>query len=244
VDNQLLFGRNLRHVADHSERHPGDKIGQRGRRRAFPAWQMFAWPEIPMMAGLSLLAYVGTGNAGFPTAGSLQFARAIEQHYLELGGQIHYQSQVEKIMVENGKAVGLRLYNDEIHWADVIISAADGRGTLLYMLGKQYLPCQVRQQYDGRLPIHTLIQVLLGVQCDFSSEPHWSIRLLDKPLLIAGEEHTDIGVKNYCFDPGLAPEVHSTLISMIRTKYDYWQRIYGHRLYDTEQDQFAQIVID
>ena len=211
-------------------------------RRALP--QMFAWPEIPMMAGLSLLAYMYTRNAGFPLGGSLEFARAIERRYLELGGQIHYQSQVEKILVEDGRAVGVRLYNDEIHHADRIISAADGHGTLFYMLGKQYLPKKIRQLYDGRLPIHTIIQVSLGVKRDFSSEPHWVIRLLDQPLLIAGEEHADIGVKNYCFDPSLAPAGKSTLISMIRTNYDYWQRIYGHRLYDSEQDQVAGIVID
>lgn len=211
-------------------------------RRALP--QMFAWPEIPMMAGLSLLAYMGTRNAGFPLGGSLEFARAIERRYLELGGQVHYQSQVEKILVENGKAVGVRLYNDEIHHAGRVISAADGRGTLFYMLGKHYLPKKIRQLYDGRLPIHTVIQVSLGVKRDFSREPHWVIRLLDQPLLIAGEAHTDIGIKNYCFDPSLAPAGKSTLISMIRTNYDYWQRIYGHRLYDSEQDQVAGIVID
>lgn len=211
-------------------------------RRAIP--QMFAWPEIPMMAGLSLLAYMHTKNAGFPVGGSLEFARALERRYMALGGHIHYQSQVEKILLEDGKAIGVRLYNDEVHRADVIISTADGRGTLFYMLGKQHLPRKVRHYYDGRLPVHTLIQVSLGVKSDFSTEPHWVIHLLDRPLLIAGEEHTDIGVKNYCFDPSLAPEGKSVLVSTIRTNYDYWQRIYGHRLYDTEQDQVASILID
>ncbi len=211
-------------------------------RQAIP--QMFAWPEIPMMAGLSMLGYMHTKNAGFPIGGSLAFARALERRYLALGGVIHYQSQVEKILLENRRAVGVRLYNDDVHRAGRIISAADGRGTLFYMLGKQYLPRKIKQQYDGRLPLHTLIQVSLGVKRDFSEDPHWVIRLLDQPLLIAGQEHTDIGVKNYCFDPSLAPDGKSTLISMIRTNYDYWQRIYGHRLYDSEQDQVADIVID
>jgi len=211
-------------------------------RQAIP--QLFAWPEIPMMAGLSLLAYMHTHNAGFPIGGSLEFARALERRYLELGGQIHYQSQVEKILVEDGQAVGVRLYNDAIHRAGRVISAADGRGTLFYMLGQQYLPKRFKQLYDGHLPLHTLIQVSLGVKRDFSQEPHWAIHLLDRPLLIAGEEHSDIGVKNFCFDPTLAPSGKSTLISTIRTHYDYWQRIYGHRLYDSEQDQVADIFIN
>jgi phytoene dehydrogenase-like protein len=206
--------------------------------------QMFSWPETPMMAGLAMLAYMNQGNAGFPAGGSLQLVRDIEKRYLSLGGQIHYQAQVEKILVEDGKAVGVRLYNDENYHGDAVISAADGRSTLFYMLGKQYLPRRIRCLYNGDLPIHTLIQVSLGVRCDFSSEPHWTVHLLDQPLLIAGELHGEIGVKNYCFDPTLAPEGHSVLVSMIRTNYDYWQRIYGHRLYDSEQEQVAGIVIN
>jgi phytoene dehydrogenase-like protein len=89
--------------------------------------QMFSWDEAPVMMGMMLLAYMHTGNAGFPAGGSLDFARAIERRYLELSGEILYQGQVEKILVEDRRAVGVRLYNDEIHRADRIISAADGR---------------------------------------------------------------------------------------------------------------------
>jgi phytoene dehydrogenase-like protein len=31
---------------------------------------------------------------------------------------------------------------------------------------------------------------------------------------------------------------------IIRTNYSYWQHIYGRRLYDTEQDQVSDIIID
>ena len=50
------------------------------------AARMFGWPEMPMMAGMQLLAYMHIGNAGFPAGGSLAFVRAIEQRYLALGG--------------------------------------------------------------------------------------------------------------------------------------------------------------
>ncbi len=36
-------------------------------------------------------------------------AEAVEKRYLELGGQINYNARVDKILVENGKAVGIRL---------------------------------------------------------------------------------------------------------------------------------------
>lgn len=210
-------------------------------QKALP--EMFAWPEIPVMAGLSMLAYMHTGNAGFPTGGSLEFARAIERRYLALGGQIHYKAQVEKILVENDRAVGVRLYDDRTARADVVISAADGRGTLFDWLDERYVERPVRRYYSGALPVHSQVQVSIGVARDLSAEPHWTTYLLPQPLLIAGQEHHTLGVKHYCFDPTLAPAGKSVVEVMLRSDYAYWQRIYGRKLYDTEQLQVADIVL-
>ncbi len=206
--------------------------------------QMFSWEEAPVMMGMMLLAYMHNGNAGFPTGASLEFARAVEKRYLDLGGEIYYKGQVEKILVENDRAVGVRLYNDEIHRGDVVISAGDGRGTIYDMLDGRYTNRKIRRMYDGHLPTHQMLQISLGVARDLRGEPHWVTHLLDKPVTLAGEEHHEIGVKHYCFDPSLAPPGKSVVELMIRTDYAYWQRIYGRRIYDTEQHQVSDILID
>jgi phytoene dehydrogenase-like protein len=211
-------------------------------RRAIPP--MFGWPDIPLMAGMSVMAYMHTGNAGFPAGGSLAFARAIEQRYLQLGGTIHYQHQVEKILVKDDRAVGLRLYNDEVREADYVISAADGRGTLYDLLDGQYLSRELERRYGGDLPMHIQLQVSLGIDRDLSGEPPWTTYLLPEPLLIAGRNYDEIGVKIFSFDPSLAPAGKSVVVVCLETEYRYWQRIYGRRLYDTEQSQVADIIID
>ena len=204
--------------------------------------QMFSWEEAPMMMGLSLLAYMHTGNAGFPTGGSLAFARAIEKRFLDLGGEIHYKAQVEKILVKDRRAVGVRLYNDEVHAGDVVIAACDGRGAIFDLLGGEFVDRRIRRMYDGHLPIHSMMQVSLGVNRDLSAEPHWVTHLLDEPILVAGEPRREIGVKHYCFDPLLAPAGKSVVELIIRTHYAYWQRIYGRRPYDEEQRQVSEII--
>jgi phytoene dehydrogenase-like protein len=211
-------------------------------RRAVP--QMFSWDEAPVMMGMMLLAYMQAGNAGFPAGASLEFARALEKRFLDLGGEITYRSQVEKILVEDGKAVGIRLYNDEIHRADYLVSAADGHATIFDMLDGQFVSRKIRRMYDGHLPIHQMVQVSLGVKRDLSNEPHWVTYLLDEPALIAGEERGEIGVKHYCFDPSLAPAGRSVVEFMVRTHYAYWQRIYGRSLYDSEQTQVSDVLLD
>lgn len=211
-------------------------------RRAVPL--MLSWPECPVMVGQSLLAYLHTRNAGFPAGGSQAFARAIEQRYLGLGGEIQYKSQVQKVLVENGRAVGVRLYDDTEHRADYVVSAADGRGTIFDLLEGQFVDKDIRRTYDGHMPIHAMVQVSFGVRRDLSAEPHWANYLLDEPLTTGGVTIHDIGVKHYCFDPSLAPAGKSSVVIMLKGSYGYWQRIYARKLYDTEQSQVADQMIE
>lgn len=211
-------------------------------RRGFP--HMMGWPEIPMLAGLTMLASMHSGNAGFPKGGSLALARAIEKRYLELGGKIHYEHRVERILVENSRAVGVRLYTDEEFAADYVISAADFRTTAWKMLRGEYTRNRHRRLYDGRHPIHSQIQVSLGTTRDLSGEPNWVIHLCDEPVVIAAEERDYLSVKQFSFDPSLAPLGSSIVEVFLRINYEYWQQIYGHRLYKSEQVQVEDQVIE
>jgi phytoene dehydrogenase-like protein len=162
---------------------------------------------------------------------------------LSLGGIVHYDAQVEKILTDKGRAIGVRLYNDQIHKADRIISAADGKGTIFDMLDGQFTNRRIRRMYSGRLPTHQMCQVSLGISRDLSDQHHWVTHLLDEPFLLAGEERMEIGIKHYCFDPSVSPEGKSVVELIVRTNYAYWQRIYGRRLYDSEQTQVSDIII-
>lgn len=211
-------------------------------RTAFP--HLFGWEEIPMLAALSLLAYMARGNAGFPVGGSLNFARAIENRYCSLGGEIIYRAQVHEIMVEQDRAVGVRLYDNREDRADYVISAADGHATIFDMLGGRYINRAIRRRYSGAVPTHALLQINLGVRRDLAQEPHWATYVLDRPVKVAGQEFGALGVKHYGFDPTQAPAGHSVVQVMLRTDYRYWKRIYGRRLYDMEQLQESAEVVN
>ena len=240
--NMLPFLPALAKWATLSTRQLADRFQDTFLRKAVA--HMFSWEEAPVMMGMMLLAYLHNSNAGFPVGASLAFARALEKRYLDLGGVIHYKAQVEKILAEDGRASGVRLYNDEIHTSDITISAADGRGTIFDMLGGRFTNRKIRRMYDGHLPTHQMCQVSLGVDRDLSAEPHWVTYLLTEPITLAGEEHNEIGVKHYCFDPSLAPAGKSVVELIVRTNYAYWQRIYGRRIYDSEQTQVSDIIIE
>jgi hypothetical protein len=66
-------------------------------------------PEFSMFFMLITFAYLHNKNAGYPIGGSLPMSKALAGRYLDLGGAIHYNSRVEKILVGGDQAVGVRL---------------------------------------------------------------------------------------------------------------------------------------
>jgi phytoene dehydrogenase-like protein len=212
-------------------------------RRAFS--DVFYLPDLPMIALVVTLAWMHMGDAGYPIGGSLEFARAIERRYLGLGGQIHYQSPVTKILVENDRAVGVRLADGTEHRADAVISAADGHATIFDMLESKYVSDKVRGYYE-ELPIFApIVQVSLGVSRDLSGEPHSTVYQLDRPVTIAGEARERISIRHYCYDPTMAPAGKSVIETMFPSSYDYWSKLYGDpEHYEAEKQDIAVKVID
>ncbi len=81
-------------------------------------------PDFSAIFLLFTFAYLHTGNAGYPLGGSMPISRLLEKRYRELGGTIHYNARVEKVLVENGCAAGVRLADGSEHRAQNVISAA------------------------------------------------------------------------------------------------------------------------
>jgi phytoene dehydrogenase-like protein len=117
-------------------------------RRAFRNI-FFQDPEtFPLLPYLFNLAAAYNRNAGFPQGGSLGLARSIEKRYTGLGGAITYRAAVERILVADGRAVGVQLKNGTRHYADHVISACDGRTTVYRLLDGRYTSPRIDRLYD------------------------------------------------------------------------------------------------
>jgi phytoene dehydrogenase-like protein len=212
-------------------------------RQSFAA--IFDMPDFPTVAMLMTLAWMHERDAGYPIGGSLAFAQAIERRYLDLGGEIHYKSRVEKILVERDRAVGVRLADGTEHRADVVISAADGHATIFGMLEGRYVSDKVRGYYDELPTFPPIIQVSLGVARDLSNEPPTVYCQLKEPITIAGEARGQIGWRHFCYDPTIAPPGKSVIVAMFPSNYAYWQELHqDSERYDAEKKDVAVKVID
>ena len=88
------------------------------------------FPEFSMFFMFFTFAYLHNRNAGYPIGGSLPMSLALAKRYTNLGGVIHYDRRVEKILVKEDKAVGVRLADVSEHRSGRVISAADGYTTI------------------------------------------------------------------------------------------------------------------
>jgi phytoene dehydrogenase-like protein len=203
--------------------------------------------DFPMLFMLMTLAWLHRKAAGYLSGGALELARAIERRYLDLGGELHCKSPVVKIMVENDKAVGVRLAEGTEHRGDIVISAADGHTTIFEMLGGKYIDEKIRGYYDNPKLFPPLVYIGLGVAHSFDNVPSSVVGMsfpIDKPVTIAGQEHKRVGVQIYNFDRTLAPKGKTVLKVQFNTDYGYWKRLRQEpEWYSAEKEQIAGQVI-
>jgi phytoene dehydrogenase-like protein len=219
-----------------------DKFKDPFLKRAWGA--MFNLPDFPLMGLLMTTAWMSNRDAGYPIGGSLPFAKSIEQRYINLGGEIHYSTRVEKILVENNQAVGIRLTDGREFRANRVISAADGFSTINHMLDRAFIAPELQEYYDRGEIFQPLVMVSMGVGIDLSDQPNVAVHLLDKPITIAGNEENSIQIKHYCYDKTLAPQGKSVVMAMFNSNYDYWKKLAEDpERYDAEKKQAALTTI-
>ena len=213
-------------------------------RAALPEFFQFSPPDFPMMLLLTTVAMMNDREAGYPIGGSLRFAQDLAKRYLALGGEIRYKSRVTSILVENDRAVGVRLADGSEHRADIVISAADGHSTIFDLLGGRYLDNKVRSYYRDMTVAKSILQISLGVSRDFSAECPFINFPLAQPVYLGNVRHERLVVKHYCFDPTMAPPGKSVLSVWCEADYDYWKSMRAHpRHYRAAKDLVAQQVI-
>lgn len=204
-------------------------------------------PESGILFLLMTLAWMHKKTAGYPLGGSLPFSRAIEKRYLGLGGQVNYKSRVEKVLVENNRAIGVRLVDGSEHHADLAISAADGHSTIFDMLEGKYLSDKIRGYYETLPTFTPLLFVGLGVNRKFDDTPQVISGIsfpLAQSVTIAGTELKRLSVRVHNFDPSLAPPGKTALTIMLPADWDYWKRLRDDMpRYREEKEKAADAVV-
>jgi phytoene dehydrogenase-like protein len=201
----------------------------------------------PVGGLLMMLGFMAKRSSGYPLGGSAVFARAIESKYLALGGRIRYGFKVDEIVVEGGRAVGLKGRGEEVR-GDIVVSAADAHDTVHRMLGGKYLNPDLARAFESYERYPSLLFVSLGLRRDYSDIPPCQTFALKEPLVLEdGALRRDrLAVRFFTFDPASAPPGKTAASVMIETPNDtFWTKLRAERpeAYTAEKTATADKVI-
>ncbi|HEY5997381.1 MAG TPA: NAD(P)/FAD-dependent oxidoreductase [Candidatus Deferrimicrobiaceae bacterium] len=204
-----------------------------------PGWPMPRYPMVAM-AGFCEAFF----DAGVPLGGSQKVVFGMADLCRRLGGEIRCGSRVTDVIVRDDRAAGVRLEDGTEIPADIVVWAGDGRTLIFDILGGRYLDERIRRMYRDWMPVLPLVHVAVGVARDMSREPHRIVFELEKPIVVAGEEHRWIAFRHSCFDPAMAPPGKSAVEVWYATRYDFWEALARDRAaYEAEKTRIAEATI-
>ncbi|MCA9508506.1 MAG: NAD(P)/FAD-dependent oxidoreductase, partial [Myxococcales bacterium] len=207
----------------------------------------------PMLPFLYNMACAHNQNAGFPEGGSLGLSRSLEQRYLSLGGTIHYGSCVNKIVVEDNKAIGIKFKKGPPQFSDYIISAADAISVLYDYLDGHYINPTIDKLYKNvmlkpGILFPSVISVFFGIKIEIGkNEAHSTTYLLDNldAKSLPGCQQNCIVIQHRSqYAQGFAPQGHSIIHCTYFSDFDYWQdlRLKDKKLYREKKSQVVRFL--
>jgi phytoene dehydrogenase-like protein len=218
-------------------------------RKAFATIQ-YDMQDVPVLIPLIFLATQNSGDGGWPIGGSMALSRNIEKRYLGLGGEVVYRAGVKRVIVKDCKAVGVVLEDDSEHFADLIVSAADGYSTIYRMLDEKYINNKISAYYKAYPKMQPFgLEIWYGVNMNLSGEPHAIVRFLEQPISVEDVERDRVDIEVFNFDPTLVPAGKTVVKVVFESNYDYWKalstnpdayRVQKHKVADAVAEQLQK----
>jgi len=203
-------------------------------------------PEAPLWFVLMLLGELAEGQLGLPTGGSQSLVRSVERRYIELGGQVTYRACAEEILVEGKRVSGVRLADDSIHRADIVVSAADGYSTIFKMLGGHYVNTKIKKRYQNWKLFRPLVLASFGVARKFDGESYFNMLMPRRPFNIGDQTIDKIFVRIFNYGVSFAPPGKTVIQAEFETEWDFWSRLQkeDRRRYERQKEWVAAQVLE
>lgn len=202
-------------------------------------------PEVPVSFVLMILGMLANGQLRLLEEGCLNFVQPIEKRYKDLGGQVTYNANVKEIIVENDRVVGVRLVDGSEHFADIVVSAADGYNTIFKLLSGRYVNEKIKNRYNNWNLISPMVMVSFGVAREFKNEPWMSSIMLERPITVDKQSINAIAVRIFNYSTRFAPPGKTVVQVLFETEWDFWKELWKDRKnYEIEKEYLTAEVLN
>lgn len=193
------------------------------------------------------------GNGGVPKGGSTYIIDRMKKEYLDNGGQIHFNSEVDEFVVEDHKVKSIKLKNGELKNADYFVTSCDAHEVTRRFLKKKKKHRDVhllkRFIRPSLFPAPSCVYVSFKVKADiinslgltstyeFACEPYHVGRTIEE----------SVKIRNYSYDPSFINKDGYVLVNVLIHQNDkdyyYWEKLKkSYPLYLKEKQSVAEDV--
>ncbi|KAL2229246.1 prolycopene isomerase, chloroplastic [Sesamum indicum] len=184
------------------------------------------------------------GGINYPVGGIGEIAKSLAKGLVDQGSEILYKANATSIIIEDGKAVGVKLSDGRQFYAKTIISNATRWDTFGKLLKKEDLPEEEKRFQKAYVKAPSFLSIHLGVKADvlppdtdchhFVLEDDWEN--LEKPY---GSIFLSIPT---VLDKSLAPEGNHILHIFTTSPIENWEGL-SRKDYEAKKELVAEKLI-
>jgi phytoene desaturase len=195
----------------------------------------------PALVLLMVLGYLEHGYLSRPVGGTAAFRNALEHAYRSQGGEVILPATVDEVLVDGGRARGVRLADGTMLEADYVLSTSSAPETVLRLLGGRYDAGPTRERLAHWKLFDPIVLASFGVERPYGDMP--GMRMIDgiTPFEVGGRMNSSLYVRVCNDDPSFAPAGHSVIQAMLQTDYDWWAT--RGLNYSSEKDAVAETAL-
>ena len=173
-------------------------------------------------------ATVVIGDGGIPVGASKPMVERMKEKFLSLGGSLRLNANADSVVIENGRAVGVKRLNGQVFRGDYVVSCLDTNYTLKKLLRDQYPFPSFQRRFDNQerhqMPSSVLVQFAIDVDKDLPIPYSFNC----EPFNVGGMEVDHLTIRSYAYDDTFTrgnKTVLSVLIHQTNLEYPYWRKL-------------------
>ncbi|XP_060177132.1 prolycopene isomerase, chloroplastic [Lycium barbarum] len=200
--------------------------------------------QTPMINASMVLCDRHFGGINYPVGGVGKIAKSLAKGLVDQGSQILYRANVTSIILDNGKAVGVKLSDGRKFYAKTIVSNATRWDTFGKLLKAENLPKEEENFQKAYVKAPSFLSIHMGVKADvlppdtdchhFILEDNWTN--LEKPY---GSIFLSIPT---VLDSSLAPEGQHILHIFTTSSIEDWEGL-SRKDYEAKKELVTERII-
>lgn len=129
---------------------------------------IYVYPGMSFANYASFMLKQWKGDVSQPKGGLKPLVMAMINRFQKNGGELLLRSKVEKVLVENGKAVGVKLANGKEFRSTYVVSDADARKTFANLVGEEHVKKSFINKLNRQKVSESLFMTYIATDIDIT----------------------------------------------------------------------------